>query len=239
MGRFEELQPAVLHVGHVAPAQVQLQQVGVVRRPEQHRLVVEGDAVVAVGQHRVAHGGRLGLLVAAGPQQGPAGAGPVRPQDLGHRRAGAGLGHHRVGHGDDRRRGAVVLLQAHDGGAREPLGELEEVAAAGGPEAVDGLGVVAHHGEAPARRGRGRRGCRPAGCWCPGTRRPGHGRTWWPSAPGRRRAPASRGADRRSRGAGAPVCARYRRRSRPGCPRSPGHTRGRTGRGPPAAGRRC
>jgi len=154
VGGVDEPEAAVLHVRDVAPGEVQLEQVGVVGGPEEHRLLVEGHAFVAVGEHRVAH--RLGLrfLVAARPQQGAPAADDARPQPLGQNGA-LGRGHDRVGQGQDRRRGAVVLLQADDGGAREPLGESEDVAAGRGPEPVDRLGVVAHDGEPVARWSQG------------------------------------------------------------------------------------
>ncbi len=149
VGGLEELEPAVLYVRDVAADQLQLEQVGVVGGPEQHRLVVESHAVLPVGQHRVAHRLGLGHLVGAGAQQRPAGAGDLRPQlhaaklRVAKLRAGRGLGHDGVGHGEDGRGGAVVLLEADHGGAGEPVGEGEDVPTAGGAEAVDGLGVVA------------------------------------------------------------------------------------------------
>jgi hypothetical protein len=73
VGRLEESQPAVLDVRDVAPRQLQLEEVGMPRGAEQHGLAAQGDVVVAVGQHAVAHGRRLGCLVAARAQDGPAG----------------------------------------------------------------------------------------------------------------------------------------------------------------------
>ncbi len=54
---------------------------------------------------------------------------------------------HGVRRGQDRRDRAVVLLELDDRGAREPLGELQDVAHRGGAEPVDRLRVVADDGE--------------------------------------------------------------------------------------------
>ena len=155
VGRFEEPQAAVLHVGDVAAGELELEEVGVPRGPEQHRLVAQVDALVAVGEHRVADGGGLRGLVVAGAHERAAGARAGRHQHLARRVAGRGRGHDGVGDGDDRWRRAVVDGQRDDGGARVEVGEVEDVPRRGGPEAVDGLRVVADHGEAAAARAQG------------------------------------------------------------------------------------
>ena len=67
------------------------------------------------------------------------------PQVLGV--ALGGPGDDLVGGVEDGLGAAVVLLQGDDAGVGELLGEVEDVAHRGGPERVDGLGVVAHDGE--------------------------------------------------------------------------------------------
>ena len=149
VGRLEEPQPAVLHVGDVAAGELQLEEVGVPGGAEQHRLVAQLDALVAVGEHAVAHRRGLGR-----PRRrrcaAPGGGRPARvaTSTLPDEWPGAARGHDGVGDGHDRRRRAVVGLSVTTVARRVARGEVEDVARRGGPEAVDGLGVVAHHGEA-------------------------------------------------------------------------------------------
>ncbi len=115
---------------------------------EEHGLLLELRALLAVREDALAQPLRLLVLVSAGGEDRAPAVGPVRPElfvaPLG------GLGDERVGCGQDRRRGAVVLRERGDVGAGEALLEVEDVAHRGRAEAVDGLGVVADAGDAGA-----------------------------------------------------------------------------------------
>src|SRR4029077_17422458 len=56
------------------------------------------------------------------------------------------VGYHRIGGGEDRLRGAVVLLQLDHVRVGEVLLEVEDVAHVRAPETVDRLAVVANNG---------------------------------------------------------------------------------------------
>ncbi len=150
MGGFEEAEPAVLHVGDVATGELELEEVGVPSGPEQHRLLAQVDALVAMTEHRVADRSRLGGLVVTGAQQRTAGTGTHRREHLPGSVPGGGRGHDGVGGTDDGRRRAVVGGQRDHGGAGVQRGEVEDVAGRGGAEAVDRLRVVADDGEPSA-----------------------------------------------------------------------------------------
>ena len=145
---LDEAQAAVLVEGDVAAGEFHLERHGVVLGAEEHGLLLELGALLAVGEDALAEPLRLLVLVAAGGEDRAPAVGPVRPEllvaPLG------GLGDERVGGGQDRRRGAVVLRERDDVGAGEALLEVEDVAHRGGAEAVDGLGVVADAGDAGA-----------------------------------------------------------------------------------------
>ena len=63
VGRLEEAQAAVLHVGDAPARQLELEQVAVVRGPDQHRLLPQRDALLAVRQDLLAHRVDLRVLV--------------------------------------------------------------------------------------------------------------------------------------------------------------------------------
>src|SRR6059058_4257928 len=66
--------------------------------------------IVAMTEDGVAHRLGLGPFVATGPQQRSPSTRARRPQPRDQGRVVVGLGHHRVGHGQDGGGGAVVLL---------------------------------------------------------------------------------------------------------------------------------
>ena len=119
------------------------------RGAEQHRLLRQPGAFLALAQHLVGHPARLVGLVVHQHQLRPVRRGLVAVQRL--RKAPAGQRDHGVGRSQQRLRAAVVALQRqHRGRWREALGKAEQVLDLGRTEAVDRLRVVAHHGQAPA-----------------------------------------------------------------------------------------
>ena len=71
MGGLEEFQPAVFDERDVAPRQLHLQGAAVVRGAEQHGLLLEGGAGLALLQHALDHVAGLLGLVADGDQPRP------------------------------------------------------------------------------------------------------------------------------------------------------------------------
>ncbi len=63
MGSLEKLEAAELHEGNVSPAQLDFQQVAVVRGSDQHGLAVQRDARFAVFEDVFRHVLRLARLV--------------------------------------------------------------------------------------------------------------------------------------------------------------------------------
>ena len=216
--RLEELQPAELHERDVPPHQLDLQRPAVVRGAEEHRLRLQrhprAPAPPAPRRRR---------SPPAPPRRSPSPA-AAAPADL--RSVHSSLANRspaspitafaaaRIG-----ARRAVVALERHHPRRRlEPPGKVEDVAHLRRPEPVDRLRVVAHHRHAPAVGLQRRRGSPPAAGWCPGTRRPAHGRTpprARPPPPGRRASRPSRAAGRRSRARAPPASPRRSRRRAP------------------------
>ena len=77
---LEELQPPELDERDVAGGELDLQQVAVVRRPHQHRLVLQPMPVLRCGQHGIDHRASLGRSVMAADQPRPPAARSVRMQ---------------------------------------------------------------------------------------------------------------------------------------------------------------
>ena len=107
-----------------------------VRGADQHRLLPQRDALLAVGQDPLAHRVDLGVLVGA-PHEIAAASPPGA-----HRRRAAREARRRVladGVGDveDRLGRPVVALQHDRGDGGERGVDVEQVARAGAPEAVD------------------------------------------------------------------------------------------------------
>ncbi len=113
---------------------------------EQHGLVLEQRAFLAVRQHLLDDVAGLIGLVADRDEQRLARRGPVGPQVLGE--ALLGERDHAVGGRQDRLRRAIVAVERDDLGRRaELVREVEDVAHRGGAERIDRLRVVADHGE--------------------------------------------------------------------------------------------
>ncbi len=145
---LDEAQPAVLVEGDVAPRELHLERHGVVLGAEQHGLLLELRALLAVLEDAFAEPLRLLVLVAAGGEHRAAAVVALGPELL--VAALGGLGDERVGGRHDGARGAVVARERAHLGAGKALLEVEDVAHGGGAEAVDGLRVVADAGDAGA-----------------------------------------------------------------------------------------
>ena len=143
--RLDELQPAVLAEGDVAPGQLQFEGDGMVRTAEEHRLLPQRDSLLAVFQDRADNEPGLFVLVFAGDELRLCAAGPLGPEVFG--KTLPRVADDRIGRLQDGLSAAVVLLQLDDTGAGELLGEVEDVADLGGAERIDGLGIVADDGE--------------------------------------------------------------------------------------------
>jgi hypothetical protein len=147
VGGLEKLEAAELHEGDVAPGELDLEAHAVVGGAEQHRLGLEPEPGFAAGQHLIDHPGGLVGLVAQRHEPGFFAGDPLAPEILAE--ALLRLGDHGVGGGQDGLGGAVVAVEGDaPGGCAELAGKVEDVAHRGAAEAVDGLGVVADHGEA-------------------------------------------------------------------------------------------
>ena len=207
VGGLQELQAAVLHERDVPAGELDLEQVAVVAGPEQDRLA----AAARRPRSRCSRTPRRPRRPARPRRGRSASTGRAPPGRADHsvfvvalrRQGDHGVGASRIGW-----RGAVVLLQRDHRGAGELVGEVEDVAHGRRAEPVDGLRVVADHGEVPStRRPHRRAGCRPGAAlvsWYSSTR------TWsnarrpvGPRLGGVRPAPASTAAGRRSRGRSA------------------------------------
>jgi len=147
---LDEAQPAVLVKGDVAARELHLQRHRMVLGAEQHGLLLELRALLAVLQDARAEPLRLLVVVAAGGEHWAAAAGALGPELL--VAALGGLRDERVGGRHDGACGAVVARQRAHLGPRKAQLEIEDVAHRGGAEGVDGLGVVADAGDAGAAR---------------------------------------------------------------------------------------
>ena len=146
MAGFEEAEAPVLDERDASASELHLHQITVVSGTEQNDLLLQGDARLVVLENGLAHRLRLALLVRAGGQHRAQAAVLLGPQLLAISLCRPG--NDRVGQIEDGPGRAVVLFERDGGGAREVEGELEDVPDGGGPEGVDGLGVVTHHREA-------------------------------------------------------------------------------------------
>ena len=144
---LHELQTAVLHERDVAAGEFDFEQIAVMPGAEEHRLFLQGHAFLPMRQHGAADRVTLLGLVEAGAERRHALAGSVAPQGL--LVTLRAQRDHRVRGAEDRRRRTVVPFELHHGRAREPVGELQDVADGRRAEPVDRLGVVADDREVP------------------------------------------------------------------------------------------
>ena len=149
--RLDELQAAELDERDVAPPELQLEPGAVMPGAEQHRLLAQLEASLAVSEHLLHDIVDLLVFARHRNQARPVRSPAYRAQALGV--ALRGQLHDGIGGVQDRLGRAIVLLEPqHRGGRREMTGEVEDVAHGRGAKAVDRLGVVADHGEtAPIR----------------------------------------------------------------------------------------
>ena len=150
VGRFDELQAAVLDERQAVLRQLAFQQDAVMRRAEQHRLLGQRNPAPLMIEDPADDERDLLVLVLASDQLGRRAGGARRPEILGVPLAG--VGDHAVGRLQNRLRAAVVLFQRDDPGAGELLREVHDVADRRRTEGVDGLRVVADDGQTPAVR---------------------------------------------------------------------------------------
>ena len=140
--------PAVLHERELADGELDLEQVGVVRRSGTGRPGGAAGCPARSAASSRSHTARASPCSSAdGDQLGSGPGGPDRDEVLVV--ALGGLGPDPVGDRDDLGGGAVVAGEGDHVGV-EALREVEDVAHGAAPEAVDGLGVVAHGGDGGA-----------------------------------------------------------------------------------------
>ncbi len=146
MRAVEEFQPAEFHVRHVAAGQFRLELDGMAGGAEQHRLILELHARLAVLEDAVHHVARLLGLGLDRHQPRLFRRGPLGPEVLGEplfRQSD-----HGIRRGKDRLGRAIISVQSDDiGTRREAIGKVEDVAHGRGPEGIDRLGIVTHHGQ--------------------------------------------------------------------------------------------
>ena len=85
----EKFQPAELDEGDVAPGQLDFERAAVARGAEQHRLLLQARAGLAILQHALDDVAGLVGLVAHGDQLRLCGGGPLGPEVLGETLLGA------------------------------------------------------------------------------------------------------------------------------------------------------
>ena len=146
---IEKFQPAELYERDVAAGQFDFERTAVARCPEQHRLLLQERAGLAVLQDALDDAAGLVGLVAYGNELRLRGGRPLGPEVLGE--AFPGKTDDAVGGGEDGLRRAIIAIQRDDaGGRRELVGKVQDVAHGRGAERVDRLGIVADHRQAPA-----------------------------------------------------------------------------------------
>ena len=143
VGGLEEPQPAELHERDVAPPELHLERVAVVRGPEQHRLLPQRHPRLAPLEDLAHDIVDLRELVRDGDHAGRAPPGRAENRRFSWRSAASAitaLAASRIGCCRP-----VILLQRHDVGRRIVLPrELQDVAHPRRPKTVDRLRVVAH-----------------------------------------------------------------------------------------------
>ena len=147
MGAVKEFQAAELHEGNIAAGEFDFERPAVMRGAEQHRLLLQRRAALAVLQDAFDDVAGLVGLVADADEMRPLGRIAVGPKVLGEP-----LGReidHAIGGRKDRLRRAIIAIERDDlGGRTELIGKVENVADSRGAERIDRLRVVADDGEA-------------------------------------------------------------------------------------------
>ena len=146
MRGVEEFQPAELDEGDVAAGQLDFERAGMRGGAEQHRLVLEQRALLAIGQHLLDDVAGLVGLVVHGDELRLLRGGAVGPEVLGEALArkpddAVGRRQHRL------RRAVIAVERDHLRARREALRKIQDVAHGGGAERIDRLRVVADDGE--------------------------------------------------------------------------------------------
>ena len=148
VGHLHELQAAVLDERDVAPAELQFESEAMVRRTEEHRLPAQRESRLPVVEDGLHQETRLTVFVFAQHELSRLTLRAVGPEVL--LVPLSRLGDDAVGDLEQRGGAAVVAFQGDDGGVGELRGKVEDVPHRGRAERVDGLGVVAHHGDTVA-----------------------------------------------------------------------------------------
>ena len=143
---LEKSQAAVLHVGNAPARELELEVVAVMRGANEHGLLPQGDALLAVRQNLLAHGLDLRVFVATADEARSFGARRRLGAQPRHESFGRG-GADRIGDIEDRLDGAVVVLEQDRRHRRERRVDVEEMPRARAAEAVHGLRVVSHDRE--------------------------------------------------------------------------------------------
>ena len=156
---FQELQPAELHERHPPRGQLHLEQVAVVPGAHQHRLIPQPPPSL---DGPPARRRRPGGLRRARRSSGPAAAaGHPGDPSAAAARARRGAGTHRVGQVKQRLAGAEVAFQAYHRHAGQGGGQIGEMGGVRAAEPVDGLRVIADHGQPGPVRVAAAGRCRP------------------------------------------------------------------------------
>jgi hypothetical protein len=149
MRGVEKFQPAKLHKRNVALGELDLQRSAVRRRAEEHGLLFEEWAFLAVFEDALDDVARLVGLVADRHKAGFCRRTALRPEVLGE--PFPCQVDDAVGGGEDGLGRAVIAFERDDLGLRaELLGEIEDVAHGGSAKRIDGLRVVADHRQTAA-----------------------------------------------------------------------------------------
>ncbi len=151
MRGIEKFETAELDEGDIAPGQLDLQRAAVMRRPEQHGLLLEDRPGFAVLQDSFDDVAGLVGLIAHRDKLRFYRRCPLGPEVL--RKTFAGEFDHAIGGGQNRLRRAVIPVQRDDGGRRiELAGEVENISHRCRAKRIDRLRVIADHGETLAAR---------------------------------------------------------------------------------------
>src|SRR5271169_5686707 len=142
---LEEFETAIFDEGNIAPAELDLEEVAVMRGAEQHRLPAQRGAGLAVVEHAVGDIPSLRCLVLDIGQERQLCRSLGRIEGL--RDLLGGPGNHRVRGIEDRLGRAIIALERDDRGRwRETVGKVEDVAHGCRAERIDRLRVVADDG---------------------------------------------------------------------------------------------